>query len=192
MGRAILDICIPCYERTWKLDQTIKSIEQTCDIEYNLIYNIEKQSVVLNRLACLKQSTSDYVLWLDDDIKFTTNDWASKTYNRLLNDKSIGVVGVEVVFPDTMKPRHKRSGGFRKEVCGAFMMTRKLPNITFDKNYIKSQKEDTDYCYQVYTAGFKIYQDNTIKVLHYANRLNDNRKHNKQYFLSKWGHIHKK
>ncbi len=184
-----IDICIPCYQESWKLNQTIESIKETCDVPYTLIVHIQKQSVVKNRLACLEKSTNPYVLWLDDDVKFTTRDWASKTLLRLMSNERLGIVGVRVIHSEFRKPRYERNTGYRIDVCGAFMMTRKIPGVYFDEKYIASQAEDTDYCYQVIQKGYKIYQDNSIEILHFAphKNVNASNKFNNTYFFQKWG-----
>ena len=183
------DICIPCWENSTKLDETISNILES-DFKVKepvkFIISVEKQSVVKNRLDCLTRSKSPYVLWLDDDIKFVDVGWDYHLHQCITGNPKWGIVGVNVVHYKALDNRPTRPGGPIADVCGAVMMTRKIPGVQFDPNYIGSQWEDTDYCYQVRKAGYDVIQNNNLYVLHYNEEKNRDYTHNQAYFTSKW------
>lgn len=183
------DICIPCWENSVKLDETIANVVESdvrAQMPIKFIISVEKQSVVKNRLDCLSRSKSSYVLWLDDDIKFQEQGWDWKLYNSLFTNPKRGITGVNVVHWQAADNRPTRPSGPLLDVCGAVMMCRKIPGVEFDPKYIGSQWEDTDYCYQVRQAGYEVVQDNSLWVLHYNEEKNRDYTHNRAYFNSKW------
>lgn len=186
----VFDVCIPCWEDTKKLQETIHNITVSdfrITLPVKLIISIEKQSVVLNRFACLGVSYAPYVLWLDDDVQFKQRGWDKHLYDLVIADQKIGIVGVNVVNYKAMSFNPIRQHGEINDVCGAVMMCRKISGVDFDKNYIRSQIEDTDYCWSVRKAGYKVLQDNRVYVLHYNEEINRDYTHNGTYFDKKWG-----
>lgn len=185
----LFDICIPCWENSKKLNETIGNIiDSPCKVQLpvKFIICVEKQSVVKNRQGCLSRSKSPYVLWLDDDIKFQTPGWDKYLYEKIKTDPTISVVGINVVHWQAPTNAPTRAQGEAAGVCGAVMMTRKLPGVEFDVNYIGSQWEDTDYCVASSRAGYKVLQDNALWVLHYNEEKNRDYTHNRAYFNKKW------
>ena len=189
-SEVLFDICIPCWENSKKLNETIGNIIDSpvkVTLPVKFIICVEKQSVVANRLGCLSRSKAPYVLWLDDDIKFQKPGWDKHLYEKIKNDPTLGVVGINVVHYQAPTNSATRAHGETHGVCGAVMMTRKIPGIEFDTNYIGSQWEDTDYCVACTRAGYKVFQDNTLWVLHYNEEKNRDYTHNRSYFNKKWG-----
>lgn len=183
------DICIPCWENSKKLDETITNIissDAKVQLPINFIISVEHQSVVKNRLDCLSVSKSPFVLFLDDDIKFTKKGWDLHLYNRIKNEPKTGVIGINIVHWKAPDNRPTRPSGEVPDVCGAVMMTRKVPGVEFDINYIRSQVEDTDACWQYRKAGYKVIQDNSLWCLHYNGEVNRDYDHNGPYFDKKW------
>lgn len=188
----VFDICIPCWENSKKLNETIGSIVDgpfKAELPIRFIICVEKQSVVNNRLGCLTRSKSKYVLWLDDDIAFKTPGWDKHLYNKIIDNPTYGVIGVNVVHYQAADNSPTREEGETSGVCGAVMMTRKIDGIEFDINYIGSQWEDTDYCVNCTKNGYKVLQDNSLWVLHYNEEKNRDYTHNRAYFIKKWGLI---
>ena len=184
-----LDICIPCWENSKKLNETIGNIidsDVKAELPIRFIISVEKQSVVKNRLDCLARSKSEFVLWLDDDIKFKHKGWDTYLFDKIQSDPKLGVIGINVVHWQAETNVPTRSQGETNGVCGAVMMTRKIPGVEFDVNYVGSQWEDTDYCLSTCNAGYKVLQDNSIWVLHYNEEKNRDYSHNKAYFNKKW------
>lgn len=185
----LFDICIPCWENSNKLNETIENIiesEFKATLPIRFIISVGKQSVVKNRLDCLKASKSKYVLWLDDDIKFTSKGWDQFLYNKIQSDLLLAVIGVNIVHYQAATNAATRVHGEAPGVCGAVMMTRKIDGLEFDVKYIGSQWEDTDYCVAATRLGYKVFQDNSIWVLHYNEEKNRDYTHNRAYFNTKW------
>lgn len=193
-SEVLFDICIPCWETSTKLDLTIASVIEgpnKVTLPCKFIINVAKQSVVANRLTCLTESKAPYVMWLDDDIQFREPGWDKILYDMIDEPEKIdkmkyGVIGVNVVHYKARTNVATRPHGFVSDVCGALMMTKKLPGVQFDSKYVGSQWEDTDYCYQVRKAGYGVYQNNNIWILHYNEEKNRDYTHNQAYFNSKW------
>jgi hypothetical protein len=186
---ALFDICIPCWDKSQKLNETIGNIidsEYKVTLPCKFIISIEKQSVVKNRLDCLKHSESPLVLWLDDDIAFQQKGWDKHLYDSIVADEKMGVIGVNVVHYRAPTTAPSRPHGLVPDLCGAVMMTRKINGVQFDENYVKSQIEDTDYCWQVRKAGYKVFQDNRVWVRHYNEEVNRDYTNNGPYFNKKW------
>lgn len=185
----LFDICIPCWELSAKLKQTIDGLASGPSkvmLPAKLIVNIEKQSVVRNRVECLKSSKSPFVLWLDDDVVFENPGWDLALWQRISCEPTTGVVGIRVKHWQLLESTPLRPEGSVPDVCGAVMMTRSIPSVVFDDNYVGSQWEDTDYCFSVRRAGYNIIQDNSIAVIHYNEEKNRNYTHNQAYFNRKW------
>lgn len=188
-SKVLFDICIPCWSPSQKLDETIANIIESnvkATLPCRFIIAVEKQSVVKNRLDCLSRSKSDLVLWLDDDISFQQKGWDKHLYDSITADEKLGVIGINVVHYKAATPNPTRPHGDVLDLCGAVMMTRKIPGVEFDNNYVKSQIEDTDYCWQVRRAGYRVFQDNRIWVLHYNQEVNRDYTNNGPYFNKKW------
>ena len=196
-----IDICIPVYKgvkKRWGIKQTLKSLQRTCDVDYNLIVKTGKGPIVEKRLLCLAESKQPYILWLDDDIQFTCHTWASRMLKRLLSKDNIGVVGVNEMRPNWRKYKPVKQGSARIIFCGC-MLTRKIPGIMFDTAYEALGAEDIDYLYQVRAAGYTVYQENRIVIIHHKrldrertrewreNKSNPAHKSNVDYFIQKWG-----
>lgn len=189
-AEVLFDICIPCWELSAKLKQTIDGLSggsSKVTLPAKLIVNIEKQSVVRNRVDCLKSSQSPFVLWLDDDVVFESPAWDLALWQRINREPKIGVLGIRVKHWQLLEKTPQRPEGSVPDVCGAVMMTRRIPNVGFDDNYVGSQWEDTDYCFSVRKAGYQVVQDNSIAVIHYNEEKNRNYTHNQAYFNRKWG-----
>lgn len=186
----LFDICIPCWELSPKLKATIDSLATgpaRIASPAKLIINVEKQSVVRNRSACLAESSAPFVLWLDDDVVFEQKGWDDYLWQRINHNPQVGVIGVRVKHWQLLDRTPLRAEGLAADVCGAVMMTRKLPGVGFDDHYVGSQWEDTDYCFEVRKAGYHVLQDNRVSVLHYNEEKNRNYSDNQVYFCRKWG-----
>lgn len=184
------DICIPCWEQSAKLKVTLDNLmagKGAVSAPCRLIINIEKQSVVRNRIACLAASTAPYVLWLDDDVTFIQPGWDRYLLDQIAAQPDVGIIGVRLLHWQLMERTFWRPQGQVDDVCGAVMMTRRLPGVGFDDNYLGSQWEDTDYCYEVRRAGYRILQNNQVQVVHFNEEKNSEHSHNRAYFNRKWG-----
>ncbi|HVU33135.1 MAG TPA: glycosyltransferase [Opitutaceae bacterium] len=186
----LFDICIPCWELSAKLKQTIDGLTNgpgRVSVPARLIVGVEKQSVVRNRAACLAASRSPFVLWLDDDVVFDRPEWDAALWEEIVRNPRAGIIGVRVKHWQWLDRTPMRPDGLVEDVCGAVMMTRRLSGVGFDDNYVGSQWEDTDYCFAVRQAGYDVVQNNNLSVIHYNEQKNGDHTHNRAYFNRKWG-----
>jgi hypothetical protein len=183
-----ITICIPVYEQTKLLDATLYNISESkfrAVIDHDLVLCIAKQSVVLNRLACLAHSRTDLILWLDDDVEFRCAGWDLYLHHIIASDPTIGAVGINVVHHQNKDLSPERKAGDVHDVCGAAFITRQIDGINFDPIYQGSQFEDTDYCFQLRQAGYRVVQDNGLYVIHHNTMKNANN-FNALLFKKKW------
>lgn len=191
MDAVEFDICIPCYEDNPKLQETIDALTNgpyPITVPAKLIVNVEKASVVYNRLACLAFSNAPYVLHMDDDVVFASANWDRRLLNHMKNTDDVGLVGGAIYNRDgAVYGAYPNRCQEMSNVPGAIMMCRKVQGVEFDDNYIGSQYEDTDICLQYRAAGLKVLADGFVKVRHYGGGLNNGGSVNKEYFEKKWG-----
>ena len=148
----------------------------------------------------IKIFNPDYFLLLNDDTEMTSKNWMSRIVEVGEKDKTIGIMGLKIIYPDGSLQNIggylkgweivKELDGERKKpfevdhVMGAFMMIKKelIKRIGFlDENYSPYLLEDTDYCLQAKKSGFKIVSVPDVKVIHKKGKSIDSLK-NKEIF----------
>jgi hypothetical protein len=192
-GKPEFTICIPVYQHSDLLARTLENIRNShfkAVASIDLVVSIEKQSVVQNRLDCLKHTNTDLVLWLDDDIEFQSAGWDLYLLYQMNSHKDIGALGINCVNYTANSLKSDRTHGDVLDVCGAVMFTRRIDNVEFDPIYQGSQWEDTDYCYQVRRAGYRVVQNNGVYAIHYTQTRNASN-NNAAIFHAKWSKLGK-
>ncbi len=206
---ATLDILIPCYRPTEKLNRCIASINAHTHFPFNLLISAQKCSVAENRNHLLQMSRSPYIAFLDDDVE-VPQDWDLRLIECLesiqlpetvtimgvtVHKPFIGVVGPRILGADRL-PQNPAGripeGQFAVEyVCGAVMLWKRTtwPTLFADTNYIKSQFEDTDLVMQMIAKRGVPVVDGRVAVIH-NNEKTDMTSHaytsNRAYFHAKW------
>lgn len=154
-----------------------------------------------------------YLVFLNNDTIVQKN-WLSEMIKLVESDKYIAIVGSKLVYPDGNVQSTGvvvSKGGFPYElyrkmdidlpvvnkvrefqsVIGASMLVRKdvfLEVGKFDEKFI-NHFEDTDLCYRVRQAGFKVFYCPTSVVIHYGGATEGRWVHyryNINYFYNKW------
>ena len=201
--------------------ETIKNDIQS--ISYNLIsytenFNFSK----INNLA-VKHSSGDLLLFLNDDTKILDPNWLDELVSVILQ-KDVGVVGPKLVLSDgTIQHAGiaflKTGSGFHpfmrhiensdsyhgllnsmrdcSAVTGACLMIKKeiFNKIGGFDNQFDVYYGDTDLCFKVIEAGYRIVYTPFTKLLHEGSLTikNSNISHfdveNHLSFLKKWPHI---
>jgi glycosyltransferase involved in cell wall biosynthesis len=150
----------------------------------------------------IKESKGKYIIFCDDD-NWLAPDYVQNAYNIMENNQKIGALGgwgeavADIDFPDWFQDV---AGGYatgkqaeedladvtekRKYVYGAGMILRKsalekLEKVNFKtllsdrKGSALSSGGDTELCYALILAGYRIFYSSSLKFMHYipANRL---------------------
>ncbi len=151
-----------------------------------------------------------WVALLDDDIEVTPQ-WLEKLLQCAQLNPQIGIVGGKVVWPNGlifsaefkfepfgMVGKYERDQGQRDYIreCDAlpgpcWLMRRDaIKKIgPFDERYFPNQYEDIDYCIRVRRAGYKIYYNGRVQIIHHhLYRFGKNRDliKNAEFFFRKW------
>jgi len=133
----------------------------------------------------MKEYDPEYVLLLNDDIEIIEKDWLKKIIEVGEKDKSIGILGGKILYPDMTL---QNIGGYIKKwkielelresikdvfevdhVMGAFMFIKKevIKKIgLLDEIYSPYLLEDTDYCLRTKKKGWKIVSVPYVKIIH--------------------------
>jgi glycosyltransferase involved in cell wall biosynthesis len=163
----------------------------------NIVFTHLSASAAVNRNAGLNAATTDIVIMVDDDIRGFYPGWDQDLIKPLLLFSDIIYVSARLLNSDGTV---QNAMGARKEVhcplidvptapsaCVAFRKS----DIRFDKNYVGSGWEDTDFVRQLKqrTSHGRIVINNTVKLIHdneMKNQLGDNYIKNRDYYNKKW------
>jgi len=199
---SLIDIVIPCYERTEMLEECLKNLEKYTD-NYNLILIEGKRSAAENRNLGISKVSSDWFVMLDDDIIVTPN-WLDKLLE--LRREDVGQIQPRVLFLSgeifsagisfgglhLIHHGYKEKGGYEYVCerdllngCCSLYNSKILKYCRFDENYRGSQFEDLDFSMQIRKAGFKLIYCGTTSVYHRVCLRNLNLE-NEEYFYKKW------
>jgi GT2 family glycosyltransferase len=155
---------------------------------------------------------ANYVLLLNNDILITQEDWLERMVSLLESDRSVGMVGCKLVYPDR---RIQHAGGFVRVsgaghrgdgekdtgqydkiefvdyVTGAALLTKAqiIRSIgLLDEGFTPLYCEDTDWCLRARFCGYKIaYMPNpTLIHKHGSSAKNLRRRNNEFYFKRSW------
>ena len=180
----------------------------------------ENKGYVINCCNSVCHTRSEYLLFLNNDTAFT-QDWLSHLVDTLDADPSAGIVGPMLLFGNGQL---QEAGGiiwddasgwnfgrmddpsgpeynYLKEVdyiSGACLLIRRAlwdEVDGFDQRYAPAYYEDTDLCFKVRAAGYKVLYQPKSRIYHYEGVSNGTdlssgiKKHqliNKEKFLKKW------
>lgn len=208
----LLDVLIPCFAPSAKLDACITSVLQHTRQPFNLIVTVQQQSVAANRNALLLQSRAPYVCFLDDDVEMPEG-WAEKlieTYETFKTEGAMDVSGVHIENPRVgmVGPRIIGTNGERQNqsfdvpegeqrveyVCGAVMLWKRedWPWLFADPLFVGSGFEDTDLTMQMLMHGGVPVVDGRVTVKHHNGMVNgtgNNWEQNSRLFAGKWGAV---
>ena len=212
----LVSIVIPVYNQIHYTYACLQSIaEHTKDVPYEVIIaddvstdatrelsryvenavirrNKENQGFLGNCNQAAEAARGKYILFLNNDTQVTEN-WLSSLVNLIESDKTIGMVGSKLVYPDgrlqeaggiiwsdgsgwnygRMDDPDKPEYNYVKDVdyiSGASIM---LPVWLwkqiggFDKRYAPAYCEDADLAFEVRKAGYRVVYQPLSKVIHF-------------------------
>ena len=201
----MIDIVIPCYERTPILDTCLRKLKEYTK-NYNLILIEGKRSAAANRALGIRQVKSDWFVMLDDDV-LVTEGWLNQLLK--LRREDVGQIQPKVLFADgkifsagiDFFDKTNPNIGFKQKDKGKFNYVRErellngccslynskiLEVCEFDENYKGSQYEDLDFSMQIKKAGYKLIYCGKSTVYHYALYRNPLASENFKYYKQKW------
>ena len=169
-----------------------------------------------------------YIVTSNNDIEFIQKEWLSKLVENAESDKKIGAASPKLLYPDgtiqsawtIIDPKPWKffinNYGRKKQDTEEFSVIKEVDFLTgacslfsteainkvglLDENYAPGWLEDTDYCFKLKKAGFKLLYNGTSKVIHYESMSTIKRepeneesffikRRNMFYFLFKYFHI---
>jgi GT2 family glycosyltransferase len=161
----------------------------------------ENAGAIEGRNVALKSFGGDYLLMLDNDIVAYSPDWLKKMVARMEQDKTIGALGVKLLFPKphgmiqcagcdvTPTGRVVFSGRGANDTDREFCIEREVQCLIsacmimpakvvkevglLDMAYHPVQFEDIDYCYRIREKGYRIIYYPDVKMYHYENITTD-------------------
>jgi len=200
----MIDIVIPCYERTAMLDDCIESIKKNTHHKYRLLVVEGKRSAAENQNIGINQVTSDWFVMMDDDVRVTAG-WLDTLL--LYRNDDIGQIQPKTIFPDgsifsagVYRDQPKNIGYKRRDKgqydlviernclngCCSLYNRKILKECAFDENYLGSQCEDMDFSNQIMHAGFSLLYCGKATVVHYSLKREAKTSQNYKYYLQKW------
>lgn len=211
-----VSIIIPAYNQVYYTYACLVSIlENTKDIEYEVIIaddvstdatkeiekfasnlvvsrNTTNQGFLKNCNNAAKSARGEYILFLNNDTKVTA-DWLTRLLALIESDKSIGMVGSKLIYPDG---RLQEAGGivwsdgsawnygrlddpkkceynYVKDVDyisgAAIMLSKRLWEEIggFDERFAPAYCEDSDLAFEVRKAGYRVCYQPKSEVIHF-------------------------
>ena len=191
----ITDIVIPSCKSTKELEPLRKEIEESAiDFLLHMISNPDK-SASQNRNIGLDQSTSKYVVMIDDDITGFKKGWNQQLISYFEDRKDLGIISGRLLKPDgSLGYMNSRNWDMEHELVEVGRVPTALIAIRdimlrFDERYVGSGFEDTDFCLQMIDKGYGIAIANGVQAVHtheQKNQLGSNWKRNYNVFRDKW------
>jgi len=191
-----ISILVLCYEYTGFTKQTINTILDTATLDYNLIIHPNKAHSAANSNFLINRSPTEYMILVDDDLKFTQKGWDAKLMETLTTTPNAGCV-VPRLFSSDGKNINAQSAVKKDSIvtgikAAGAVMAFKDCGIRNDEHYVKTQYNDTDFLYQFIKEGMLVIVDGRVDVLHMKEATvgkgyTKEMKANKAYFNKKWG-----
>ena len=131
----------------------------------------------------MKNKEIRYICLMDSDIITIQKDWLTLQIKELEKDKTYGISGGKLVFPDdrlqvlvrkdrtNFEEKDKEQYNFVKEteaVWGACMIIKKsvVKKIGFLDEHFFYGPDDVDFCFRAKKAGFKVIYNGLAKSIH--------------------------
>ncbi len=172
MGKIGISVIIPTNQPESNRDRMTAKIHATiaADLDAEVIATCKDMSAACNRNLGLAQSSGEYVIMIDDDIRPKANGWAQKLIECLNHDKrrriisarllnADGTPGTMISYRDTINKCPSTFWenenvilpsaciAFRRSDWVAISQNPSLPdNFPFDTHYERACGEDSDFC----------------------------------------------
>ena len=136
----------------------------------------------------IRASSGDYVFLLNNDTLVTKN-WMGKMVGVMESDEKIGVLGPHLPeneksetyygggsIDDSGAAKHsfsRKAGEFEQVGGAAFMIRREVIDEigVLDEGFFPIYFEETDYCFRVADAGWKVFFTPDTKIIHFGSKL---------------------
>ncbi len=211
-----VSVIIPVYNQIhYTYDCLVSILEHTKDVSYEVIIaddvstdatshltdyaeglvisrNSSNQGFLRNCNNAARQAKGEYLMFLNNDTQVTEN-WLSSLVNLIESDKTIGMVGSKLVYPDG---RLQEAGGilwsdgsgwnygrldnpdkpeynYVKDVdyisgAAILLSTRLWQQIGgFDTRFAPAYCEDSDLAFEVRKAGYRVVYQPLSKIIHF-------------------------
>jgi glycosyltransferase involved in cell wall biosynthesis len=197
---------VPTLKSLDQLQSLKKELESTVDLNNTeILFSCQNASASINRNWILDHAKGDFIIQVDDDMKGFFPGWVGKLIQPFNNDTNVIMTSARLMKTDgnvnfmigLNTGTHIQNGNLievtSKSIPSACICIRKN-SLKYDEAYIGCGYEDTDYCLrlsQMFPIGKVIVIDD-CRIIHLQemkNELGDYLTHNKQVFLSKWGHL---
>ena len=148
--------------------------------------------------AGLRYSSSEYAMFLNNDILIPEKDWLTKLVESLERDPLVAIVGCKLLYPDetiqqagcSLSFSFFRTGNVwdhrgRFESREKHSEVEELMGVTFacilfkkelfgriDESYLTGSFEDCDKCCEVRSKGYKIIYDGRVSLYHFETATN--------------------
>jgi GT2 family glycosyltransferase len=179
-------------------DGTIDYLREVSKSHENvaIINNSRNEGFAKGNNRALEVATGQYILFLNNDTECIMPNWLDGMVQVLDNNPLAGIVGARLLYPDDkygktyiqhagvffngIAPMHIGRNKLDSEVpnngieelqavTGACMLVRK-DFAKFDEGYIQGYYEDTDMCMGVREAGYKVFINNNVRLIHHEGR----------------------
>lgn len=198
----VIDICIPTIKSPSEIEHQIVAIKWYTGTPCNVIRSCALGSAAENRNRCLRKTTSDIIIMVDDDVSGFFNGWEKALVAPLLADENVMVVSARLINPDgtiqntccstkALEPHWIEIKPRAEHVMPAAAIAFRNVGLRFDEQYVGSGYEDGDFCRQYLERDekSKFILTNDCRLIHaneMKNQGHDNLITNRDYFRQKW------
>ena len=195
-------------------DIETKRLIQKYKLKYNNIHiltNNENLSFSKANNLAFKNSNSEFVLFLNNDIEIIDSNWLHGLISIMNKDVKIGAIGPMLLYPNysiqsaginieiennTIKVPATEYKNYRHSqivdaITGACLLSKReiLNKVNcFDEIFIFGQ-EDIDLCLKIKELNYNIYFTSEYEVIHhesYTRKFNENTLNNREKIKKKW------
>lgn len=208
--RPIIDACLNSLSKTtyknYKIVITDDSTDNSLKYLRNNYKNLKFTSIAPtgysenanNGIKYAMRYYPDYIILLDNDVIIIDKNWLSKMINVAEGDKSIGIVGCQLLSDDkTIRGTVVRLGdrfgldsvgtnewnvfNYNKiidaqTVSGAVFLMKisAIKKVGFLDENFRNGYNDDDYCLRTLNAGMRVVFDGKVKCIHIGSVTNEN------------------
>ena len=136
-----------------------------------LIKNSENKGFAYANNQGFAKAKGQYYFMLNNDTLVTKN-WLTNAVNVLESDSKIAAVGSKLIQHEDYDSKKYGIGPDveKQTTCGAAMLMRKdvidKIGVLDAENFSPIYGEETDWCYRARSAGFKIMETNSSRIVH--------------------------
>jgi hypothetical protein len=180
----MIDIIMLSYEPSEKTMKAIYSLLNGTKEDCVIHIVKAKQSCSKNRNEMLKRELSDPYVSCDDDIEVNPG-WLEGLKKHMKED--VGMVCGKMLKPDgTVFPVLQSLNEGEIFTCAGTLTLNRNLGILADEEFVGSQYDDTDTCYEYRKRGYKIISTHDVEFKHHSQLTQADNEFNRDYFNFKW------